>query len=193
MNPYREHALRMREKYDFYVVALVFTTLAFSLQTANMGVSYWADGAEFAAWLLLFLAGLIGLERLWYLPDIFDLRASLDETVGDLVKARALRKEGKTEVPSDFEPEHPYELEDFYSRAAERHARLSSDHSSETRASRCRHTVLLGAFLFGISMLIASRGAVPLFGATGFIAIATIDILILMSAIWRVLRTVRFM
>jgi hypothetical protein len=66
-------AQRMLEKFEFYVLALTFTVLGLSVQTANFGRNLVADGLEVLSWLLLLSSGIVGLRRLEQLPNMYRL------------------------------------------------------------------------------------------------------------------------
>ena len=63
-----EYSRALQEKYEYYFIALNFTLLALSVQTADF-TSYSAQVViELFGWLLLLSAGLLGLTRLEMQP-----------------------------------------------------------------------------------------------------------------------------
>jgi hypothetical protein len=66
---------RIQEKFDAYLLGLIFTLLGLSIQTAKFGASRVADTLEILAWLLLLAAGLAGLSRLEWIPEQYRLYA----------------------------------------------------------------------------------------------------------------------
>ncbi len=61
-------ARELSQKYEFYLLALVFTVLAFSVQTAEMLDRYYQYCFEIIAWVLFLISGLVGLSRIEWLP-----------------------------------------------------------------------------------------------------------------------------
>jgi len=73
----REIAQQSQEKFEFYLVGLVFTLLALSIQTAKFGQSNLSDFFELSGWLSLAVSGLSGLWRLEYIPVIREKLATM--------------------------------------------------------------------------------------------------------------------
>jgi hypothetical protein len=61
-------ATRNKEKYEFYILALTFTILGLSIQTAEFCTFYYQSVIELSSWFLLLLSGLAGLSRQEYIP-----------------------------------------------------------------------------------------------------------------------------
>lgn len=63
-----EYSRQLQEKFEFYLLALVFTILGLAIQTAKFGVSDLGDVLELFGWVLLLASGITGLSRLEWLP-----------------------------------------------------------------------------------------------------------------------------
>lgn len=87
----REVAHQTQEKFEFYLLGLVFTLLGLSIQTANFGQSTVADFCELIGWLSLFTSGLVGLWRIEYVPVWRTKLAYKDEFEGKIDELRELK------------------------------------------------------------------------------------------------------
>jgi len=94
----RKIAVSTQEKFEFYVISLVFTLLALSIQTADFGASSIADSAELLGWLALFISGLVGLWRMEYIPVLRTKGAEHSEFQQELHRFLDGKDAGKTEV-----------------------------------------------------------------------------------------------
>lgn len=80
-------ARELEAKFQFYFTALAFTILGLTIQTAPESGPLFARIFELLAWLLLLLAGLLGLWFLEWLPVRRLTKAERDE-VDDEIRAR---------------------------------------------------------------------------------------------------------
>lgn len=60
----------IRQKLDFYLIAIALAVLGLSVQTANFGNYVGADCAELLAWLALLASALFGLARIDGTPKL---------------------------------------------------------------------------------------------------------------------------
>ena len=63
-------AIQLQEKFQLYLVSLVFTLLALSIQSAKLGTYRHLDYIELAGWLALLISGIAGLWHIEYAPVI---------------------------------------------------------------------------------------------------------------------------
>ena len=67
----QRYGVRLQNRFDFYAVALAFTLLGLSVQTARFGQGHWADCLELLGWVALLISALAGLWRLEKSPGYF--------------------------------------------------------------------------------------------------------------------------
>ena len=72
-------AQRIQEKFDAYLLGLIFTILGLSIQTAKFGTSPTADAFEVISWVLFLVAGFTGLSRMEWTPEVYRLYGIQDE------------------------------------------------------------------------------------------------------------------
>lgn len=94
----REIAQKQQEKFDFYLVSLVFTLLALSIQTATFGASNIADFCELIGWALLLISGIAGLSRLEYLPIEREKHALREEYRDQAINMQQIGQSGQNEI-----------------------------------------------------------------------------------------------
>lgn len=94
----REVAQQSQEKFEFYLVGLVFTLLALSIQTAKFGQSNFSNNLELFSWISLAVSGFSGLWRLEYIPVIRTKIAIKNEFDDKLDELRELELKGVQQV-----------------------------------------------------------------------------------------------
>lgn len=91
-------AQRIQEKFDAYLLGLIFTILGLSIQTAKFGSSPIADASEIIGWVLFLVAGLAGLSRLEGASEIYRLYGVQAQKEEAGLAGEHVRFQGKTEV-----------------------------------------------------------------------------------------------
>jgi energy-coupling factor transporter transmembrane protein EcfT len=92
----RAVAQQGQEKFQFYLLSLVFTLLALSVQTAKLGTSTISDYFELAGWGFLIASGIAGL---WYMETSPTLRMKMalkSEFEDYIFKMKELQLKGQT-------------------------------------------------------------------------------------------------
>ena len=91
-------AQQTQEKFEFYLLSLVFTLLALSIQTAKFGTVITADALELAGWLSFIVSGIAGLWRMEWVPVIRIKLAQQQGFEGEISKMKELQLQGQTEL-----------------------------------------------------------------------------------------------
>jgi hypothetical protein len=91
-------AQQTQEKFEFYLLSLVFTLLALSIQTAKFRGSNIADSLELFGWLFLIVSGLTGLSRMEWVPIIRTTLAQQQSFEEEIFKLKELELQGQTEL-----------------------------------------------------------------------------------------------
>lgn len=93
-----EIAHQTQEKFEFYLLSLVFTLLALSVQTAKFGDNIIPTIFELSGWLFLLISGLFGLWRIEYLSVERVKLVKLDELHDQINEVKRLMLRGQEEV-----------------------------------------------------------------------------------------------
>jgi len=99
MNQNEEISIRLKERFEFYVIALTFTILGLSIQTASFGASLLSDSFELLGWLFLFISGLVGLSRLEWIPVAYSVHAEIQNWQSEAARLRQYQQMGRAAVP----------------------------------------------------------------------------------------------
>jgi len=150
----------VQQKFDYYVVALDFTLLAASIQTASFGASLIRDGLELASWALLLAAGLLALWRLSWMhvaEAISHDRQQAESKRHSYVEARqAGTKQGLGTHSDDLMP-----IEELIDNFRKREEHFSNEFKSLDDRMRPKLGIAKICFVAGIIALVASRAYLP--------------------------------
>lgn len=94
----RAIAQQTQEKFEFYLLSLVFTLLALSIQTAKFGTSIPSDTLELAGWICFITSGLAGLSRIEWTSVIRERMATQKEFEDESFRLKELQLKGQTHL-----------------------------------------------------------------------------------------------
>ena len=94
----RAIAQQSQEKFEFYVLSLVFTLLALAVQSAAFGSNLPKNALELLAWILFLASGLSGLYRLQWIPVVRTRMADKRSLEDEIFKMKELQLQGQTEL-----------------------------------------------------------------------------------------------
>ena len=155
-----EIAQRLQERFETYWLGLIFTLLALSVQTAKFGVAVPADALELASWVLLLGAGLAGLSRFEWLPELYRLY-SIQRAKEDIARdvQRLMLQGTRTVYVAPLQREMPAEQ---YASEAQAAAQLVERRLEPIEAMQQRkYRFMKWTFVLAVACLIASRGYLP--------------------------------
>lgn len=155
-------ARQTQEKFEFYLLSLVFTLLALSIQTAKFGIAVPADVLELVGWFLLLISGVAGLWRMEWIPIIRLKLAQKSEFVDEIFKLKEVQLQGQQEIlvmkdgsrqpiPQRIENrENAVKILNPYIEKLERHSNI-------------KYVLHRYGFLLGIISIACARAYVPTF------------------------------
>lgn len=156
-----EYARQLQEKFELYLLGLIFTLLALAIQTAKFGVSDWADAFELGGWLCLLVSGLFGLSRLEWVPVTLKTHSELLGIKAELQQLTDAEAQGLKHVPV-VEQEQPAEIATLISDRKAAVARVEERVSSLERGIRRKYEVHKWSFVFALVLLILARSFLPI-------------------------------
>jgi hypothetical protein len=154
-----EIAIELRAKFEAYMLALTFTVLALSIQTAKFGTSTVADTLELGGWLTLFIAGVTALLRGEWIPVLYDIQSKIDSTEKRIQEIEAAAVAG-INLPVVF-IENSIEQQVPPAQAIQKLrnaiAELEKQYRAGEKRIRRRYTVAKVALIGGIGFIIIAR------------------------------------
>ena len=158
----QEIGQRLQERFDFYLVALTFTILGLSAQTADFGSLIVADVAELVAWGALLLSGLKGLARLDGLPRMYRLFSveAEQQRYATHLQSHAKPRGAKEVVFTGDDVTMP--IDAAIQRTAQNVEEVKAALAPLESRAIAQGNVQRSAFAWGVSMLVVARAVPPL-------------------------------
>jgi hypothetical protein len=157
----REYGLQLQEKFELYLLALIFTVLALAVQTAKFdNINIVAVCLELASWVVLLFSGLVGLRRMEWIPVAHFAHADQCQSEAELQQYRTLAKRGIDALPVEDQGE-PASIETFIKDREQHILRMKANKRKYDKLTRKRYVVHKWTFVLGMFLLIGARGLGP--------------------------------
>jgi hypothetical protein len=161
------HAKRLESQFQFYVISLIFTLLAASVQTAKFGQSTFQDVTEVLAWFFLLGSGLLALSYAEWSPIIHRQLGTKREFSNNLKEAIALRN--RTSTSALITRTHANTMSD---EAILRDGEFVKELDEKARILGAKAQVKYNAakylFTAGLILIVASRSAATVVSIFGY-------------------------
>lgn len=150
-------ATRCKEKYEFYFLALTFTILGLSIQTADFNTLYLQPVIEISAWFVLLLSGLSGLSRQEYLPIAY-LTEHRHQRAQEYKQGYKDGVEGKRKVLNkDGIAMSALEIQEELDKLDARLVSYKAQRNRVERGLEIKYEIHKYAFIIGLTLLLVSR------------------------------------
>jgi len=162
-----EIAHRIQQKFDFFLIALTFSILGLSIQTAHFGQARTPAALELMGWSGLLISGLVGLSRLEWLPQLyhsFSFREDMSTRVGAVRKASQM----PNVVVRPSEDGTTPSITELISQGESNLSRIDSSVKTLEALTFRRYRVQRLTFALGTTALVCARGLGPLVGLFGY-------------------------
>lgn len=156
-----EYARQLQEKFELYLLSLIFTLLALAIQTAKFGVSDWADTLELVGWLCLLVSGLFGLSRIEWVPATLKTHSKLLSIKAELQQLTDARAQGHQQV-TVVDQEQPAEIAMLIANRRDKVAEMEEKISSLERGIQRKYEVHKWSFVFALVLLLVARSILPI-------------------------------
>ena len=160
-NPNAAAGQQLQDRYEFYALALAFTTLAAASQTAHFGDSLAADALELAGWVVLLVSGLAAMIRLERKPNVYHLASMLNryENLRDESQKAILTGSREIFVASEGKSQS---MESYLANAKESVRTVNEEFEKHRGRSVALYRVHSYTLFGGITLLVVAR-ALPAF------------------------------
>lgn len=159
-------AHRVQVKFEFYLVALTFTVLGLSVQTAKFGGLVVADALELFSWVVLLLSGLFGLWRLEWSPVFYHVSDRRDWSHEIARQARRQISSGVQQVGVSGE-DRTFPVDEIVRMHEEAVSRFDKELDGLQNRQLKKYRVQRATLLVGMVGLVVARGLPAFLGLFG--------------------------
>ncbi|MCT7310069.1 hypothetical protein N5J06_03875 [Ralstonia sp. CHL-2022] len=161
-----EHSRELQEKFELYLLALIFTVLGLAIQTAKFGTYRVADVSEIVGWIALVASGVSGLWRMEWVPVALKTSAQLQGVRKERRELVEHANRGVQRVQIEDEPE-PADVHELIAARDGIIQRGQSRLDEIERAIHMKYAIHKWTFVLGLALLIVARSYAPVVGLFG--------------------------
>jgi len=155
-----EYSRLLQEKFELYLLGLIFTLLGLAVQTAKFGTSQTTDILELLGWLSLLISGLVGLSRLEWLPVAYKTNSHLADLKTQLSSFNAAAQQGITRVPV-IDHEEPADIQSLISDRSNAIEKVEARIEGLEKSILRKYSFHKWLFVLGLTLLVVARGYLP--------------------------------
>jgi len=150
-----------QQRFNAYAVALCFTLLGLSIQTATFGANPFADFSEIVGWISLLVAGVAGFHGLEWDPQVWQLMGLQAGQQSRLTGLREARARG-TKVVHALDSQTDLDISGLIVRDERDLEKIDNRLKEITGKALLGYRIRSVAFLVGLVALMISRALEPL-------------------------------
>lgn len=158
-----EHSRELQEKFELYLLALIFTILGLAIQTAKFGTYRAADVSEILGWVSLTVSGVCGLWRMEWIPVALKTGAQLQGLRKERQELAEHADRGIQQVQIDDQPE-PADVHELITTRDGIIQKGQSRLDDIEKAIRVKYAIHKWTFVLGLVLLIVARSWLPVVG-----------------------------
>ena len=156
-----EMAAKTQEKFEFYILSLVFTLLALSIQSAKFQNPSYVNFIELLGWGSFFVSGLAGLWRMEFIPVQHGKLAKRHEIEEQIIQYEEIKRKGISEV-SVILTGGTEKIDETLNNNREALVILDNVIDKIDQHNLIKYKVHKYAFVIGLLFVLLSRGYEPL-------------------------------
>jgi len=157
----REIAQRGQEKFQFYFLALTFTILGLSIQTAEFGGEKFVATFEVLGWFSLLLSGLAGLSFVEWNPEIRYKLTERDELKRKVDGWRIAKDQGLEEVHV-LEGDEKVPIDDHIKQYDDVVNQMGPFIKNLEKKSMIKYKIFKWGFFVGVLCIAVARSYIPI-------------------------------
>lgn len=153
-------AHELQTKFEFWLIGLIFAVLALAVQTATFTGSKTGQLCELTAWVLLLVAGLIGVWRLEWAPSFYQLGSRRARHEAIMKKLQEIETTGHRSI-YDAQSREFQDLSSLMKQVQENIKLVDKRMTPIQQKQLVRYRLMRALVIAGFALLLIARGHDP--------------------------------